>query len=497
MDVLMSGEVEKSTFVSASADALSEQNVFGLIHHAWSRLNLPMENMTMENVDVSTYTECFPSSFRVGDLAQVTITLAAMTAAQYWSIRQGRSFPRVAVETEHACVEFMSERLYVLNGKAAPTWTMSIGGLHKSKDGYIRMHDSFPNHREHALKILGLKTGASRSAVAEQVKKWRSIDLENAAFREGAVMVALRSPEEWQELPAARGLPDFPVKIDSIFPGNPYMPSIPASIQDNKCLRGIRVVEMSRVIAAPVAGRTLATHGADVIWITSPNLPDLPDLDIDLSRGKRTVQLDIKQPREKQTLLNLIRSADVFIQSYRPGSLAAQGLSPEVLAKINPNIIVANLNAYGTEGPWARYRGFDSIVQTCSGINVADARAYGANEPAHVLPCQALDHGSGYFLASGIMAALCHRATHGGSYNVHVSLAGVMKYLTTLGRYPDKSGFDRKDFSTRQAFDHYLETRETGFGELRAVRHSAKIDGLNVGWDEMPKPLGSDAPIWL
>jgi crotonobetainyl-CoA:carnitine CoA-transferase CaiB-like acyl-CoA transferase len=254
---------------------------------------------------------------------------------------------------------------------------------------------------------------------------------------------------------------------------------------------------MSRVIAAPVAGKTLAAHGADVIWITSPTLPDLPDLDIDLSRGKRTVQLDLKTSDEKDKLLDLLRTADVFIQSYRPGSLAAHGLSTEELLVLNPNLVVASLNAYGPDGPWSRNRGFDSLVQTCSGINVEDAARYGTNEPARVLPCQALDHGAGYLLATGIMAALYKRATEGGAYELNVSLAGTMKYLRSLGQYKGKSGFGRKDFETSKDVEQYLETRQTGFGELKAVRHSASIEGVKVGWEEMPKSPGSDEPIWL
>lgn len=208
------------------------------------------------------------------------------------------------------------------------------------------------------------------------------------------------------------------------------------------------------------------------------------------------MQLNIKQSDDKAKLLELLRTADVFIQSYRPGSLAAQGLSNDELLALNPGLIIASLNAYGPDGPWSQRRGFDSLVQTCSGINVAEAERFGADEPARVLPCQALDHGSGYLLATGIMAALYKRATEGGSYEVKVSLAGVMKYLRSLGQYEGKSGFLRKGFKGPEDVVDYLETRETGFGELKAVKHAASIDGVTVGWQHMPKPLGSDEPAW-
>ncbi|USP77576.1 hypothetical protein yc1106_04850 [Curvularia clavata] len=475
---------DRSAF-SASDSAAYIWKLLGLPEDALSSLELPIDS------------ECLPSSFRVDVLAQSTIAVSALAAALYWSIRHENAVPNVKVPVEHACVEFKSERLYTLDGKAAtPPWG-TIGGLHKASDGYARIHDSFPNTRRNALQILGLGLDASKDDVAKEVLKWKAVDLETEAFRRGAVIAALRSFEEWDSLPQAKAIADYPILIKKTASATPYMPPMPSKIPDNRCLRGIRVVEMSRVIAAPVAGKTLAAHGADVIWVTSPSLPDLPDLDIDLSRGKRTVQLNINKSEDKAKLLDLLSTADVFIQSYRPGSLAAKGLSAAELRKINPRLVVASLNAYGPDGPWSQNRGFDSLVQTCSGINVAEAQSYGDNEPARVLPCQALDHGAGYLLATGIMAALYKRGTEGGTYEVRVSLAGVMKYLRSLGRYEGKSGFDRKDFERSQDVERYLESRETEFGTLRAVRHAATIENLEVKWEIMPKPLGSDTPIWL
>jgi hypothetical protein len=459
----------------------------------WKSLGLPEK--ALASLDLSMDTECLPSSFKVDHLAQISIGTAALTAALLSSLRTHSPVPKVTVPNEHASVEFKSERLYIWNGRASLVSKETIGGLHKTRDGYIRMHDSFSNHRENALRILGLSIGASREEVGEKMLEWNSIDLETKAIEGGAVMAALRSCEEWDMLPQSKAISDNPILIKRIKNQEPYvMPS--SNTLHKKSLQNLRVVEMSRVIAAPVAGRTLAAHGADVIWITSPTLPDLPDLDVDLSRGKRTVQLDIKKPDEKTKLLELISTADVFIQSYRPGSLAQYGLSTEELLKSNPRLIIASLDAYGPEGPWSKRRGFDSLVQTCSGINVAEAERYGVGEASRELPCQALDHGAGYFLATGIMAALYKRGTEGGSYEVKVSLAGVMKYLKSLGRYEGAEGFKRNDLKAGDV-DRYLEARQTGLGELSAVRHAAGIEGMEVGWAEMPKPLGSDAPVWL
>jgi hypothetical protein len=464
------------------------------VEFIWTE-NLGLPKAPLDALNLSEDAGCLPSSFKVEHLAQCTIALSALAAALFQSSRQHCAVSTVHVDAKHACVEFKSERLYMLNGDAAvPPWG-TIGGLHKTADGFVRMHDSFPNHRESALRLLGLPMDASRDDVANEMLAWKSVQLEEEACREGAVIAVLRSFEEWDAMPQAKAVSDLPILIDRIATSTPYLSVRQISVS-GQCLRGIRVVEMSRVIAAPVAGKTLAAHGADVIWITSPTLPDLPDLDIDLSRGKRTVQLDIKKPADKTTLIELLKTADVFIQSYRPGSLAAQGLSAEELTQANPHLIMASLNAYGPDGPWSRRRGFDSLVQTCSGLNVEDASRFGENEPAHVLPCQALDHGAGYLLATGIIAALYKRATDGGSYEVKVSLAGVMKYLRSLGQYEGKSGFGRKDINPGDV-DAYLESKQTAFGELRAIGHAARIDGMQLGWDQMPKPLGSDKPVWL
>lgn len=470
-------------------------DAFGSVAFVWKTLGLPQEALNSLHLPLDA--KCLPSSFKVDILAQSTIATSALAAALLWSVRNASPIPRVTVPAEHACVEFKSERLYTVDGKSAsPPWG-AIGGFHKASDGYVRIHDSFPNHHQNALHVLGLPPNATKEDVTREVSKWKAVELETEAWRRGAVIAALRSIDQWEALPQASAIADAPVLFERIAHSEPHMPPQPTTEMTNKCLHGVRVIEMSRVIAAPVAGKTLAAHGADVIWITSPSLPDLPDLDIDLSRGKRTVQLDIKKAEDKAKLLDLLSTADVFLQSYRPGSLAAKGLSAAELMEANPRLIVASLSAYGPEGPWSENRGFDSLVQTCSGINVAEAEHYGANEPMRVLPCQAFDHGAGYLLATGIIAALYKRATDGGAYEVSVSLAAVVKYMRSLGRYDGKSGFYRKDFQKPEDVKQYLESRHTHLGVLEAVRHSACIEGLSVGWDIMPKPLGSDTAGWL
>ncbi|KAJ5765441.1 hypothetical protein N7520_005000 [Penicillium odoratum] len=467
------------------------------VEYLWNGLGLPTESL--KSLNISGDGPGLPSSFKIADLAQASIGLSTLLAAQIHALRNSTPIPAVTVSREHAVIEFKSERLYTLAGKAVFTAWGPIGGLHKSADGYVRVHDGFPNHRDGTKALLGCAPDADRKEVASKIASLNSLALETAAFEAGLVISALRSYSEWDSLPQARAVSEFPITLRKI--GDAPV-GLPRKMQtgNTKALQGLRVLEFSRVIAAPLSGRALSAHGADVLWVTSPNLPDIPVVDRDLGRGKRTIQLDLLTPHGEQDLSRLLEGADVVTQGFRPGSLKSRGLSSKLLASrfSNRGIICANLSAYGPDGPWSDRRGFDSLVQTCSGMNVSEAEHYGAGEPARPMPCQALDHAAGYFLASGIQAALYKRTVEGGSWEVDVSLAGVMKYLRSLGQFEGRSGFQAPDYNfVADVPVEYLETRDTGFGEMTAVRHSGSIQGVRVGWDIMPKPLGLDEKKWL
>ncbi|KAG9604414.1 CoA-transferase family III, partial [Aureobasidium melanogenum] len=468
-----------------------------VVEELWTGLDLPSEALLRVQLDGNS-APALPSSFRLGVLAQSSIALSALAAAQIHALRNHVQVPPVEVSLQHAIIEFKSERFYTIDRQRPAAKPNATGGLHQTADGYIRVHDSFPNHANGMLELVGLPLGSTREQLANKIVNWRSLQLEDAATIKGKLAAyALRSYKEWDALPQSRAIADFPISIQPILSeGKTGFPDhMPKGAV--KCLQGLRVVEMSRVIAAPLCGKTLAAHGADVIWVTSPNLPDLPDIDREFGRGKRTVQLDIHDAAERIKLLELIKDCDVFIQGYRPGSLARYGLSPKELVKVNPNIVVANMSAFGPNGPWATQRGFDSLVQTCSGMNVSEAQYADQGESARPLPCQALDHASGYLLATGVIAALYRRIVRGGAWRVDGSLAGTMKYLRSLGQYPGPSGSRCKDYKKQADLPaEYLETLETSFGRMTAVKHSAKISGCEVGWEIMPKPLGSDSAEW-
>lgn len=479
---------------------LPEQNLTDAmtgLKRIWHNLRLP--ESALASVELAGKGHVLPSSFKVADLAQSTIGTTALLASMIYAKRHGLDeAPTVRVDRENACAEFSSERLFTMNGiQRAPSWG-PIGGLHKTLDGHVRIHDNFKHHREGTCRMLGLPVTATRDQVAEEIAKWRALELEATAAESGVVISALRTFDQWDATPQATALPDFPVQVTKLTSSQPLR----MAAKDGKCLEGLRVLEMSRVIAAPVAGRTLAAHGADVLWVTSPQLPDLPGSDPDVSRGKRTAQIHFTENgRSLNRLLQVIDSADVFLQGYRPGSLAAKGLSVENLLARRPDdrpLIYASLTAYGRDGPWNMRRGFDSLVQTCSGFNVSEAEHFGKGGAAKPMPCQALDHGAGYFLAAGIMTALYRQMTEGGSYRVDVSLAAVMKYLRSLGQHDSDSGFAAKGYSLLSDVpSQFVESRNSAFGQLDFVRHAARIHDVDVGWDIMPKPLGSDELAWL
>lgn len=475
------------------------QSAQDIVEEIWKGLDLPVGSLSAVSL-TGDKKPILPSSYKIGDLAQSSIALTALGAAQIHALRNGTStVPKVDVPLQHATVEFKSERLYVLDGKPTPSPWGPIGGLHKTSDGHVRVHDSFPNHANGILELAGLPIGSKRQQLSEKLAGWSAVDLENAATVEGKLAAyALRSYRQWDQLAQSKAISNFPIDVNQLSSVGPRaLPSRMAG-GNSKPLQGLRVVEMSRVIAAPLCGKTLAAYGADVIWVTSPNLPDLPTMDRDFGRGKRTVQLDIHDPSDKARLIELITTADVFIQGFRPASLAAHGLGADDLLKVNPSLVIANMSAFGPRGPWSGRRGYDSLVQTCSGMNVSEAEHAGKGEVAQPTPCQALDHAGGYWLATGVLAALYKRATQGGAWRVDVSLAGVMKYLRSLGQYPGTSGFDGvKDYEKPEDVpEEFFETRKTGFGVMKSIKHSARIQGLEVGWDIMPKPLGSDSPEW-
>jgi CoA transferase family III len=318
--------------------------------------------------------------------------------------------------------------------------------------------------------------------------QWNGEAFETAAYAGGCVVALMRSHDEWLALPHAKALAELPlVSIEKIGEAAPKpWPN------GDRPLAGLRVLDLSRVIAGPVAGRTLAVHGADVMLISSPDLPAIPWLTIDTGRGKLTSFVDLKTGQGRDVLRGLLAEADIFSQGYRPTSIAALGFSPEDAAQINPGIVYVSLSAYGHAGSWAARRGFDSLVQTATGFNHAEGQAAGVDGPKE-LPAQMLDHATGYMMALGAMMAKARQSREGGSWHVRVSLAQTGRWLWNLGRVAD--GFKIEDLKG-DSVKPFIEEVPSGFGPLRSVRHAALLSKTPALWSRPAMPLGSHPPQW-
>src|ERR1700730_10092134 len=427
-----------------------------------------------------------PSSFRVAAAARASIAATGLAAAQIWKLRSGQS-QDVAVDMRHAVVECRSERYLRVDGKPPPPTWDAIAWIYQTRDRrFVRLHTNFPHHRAAVCKVLNCKP--ERDDVQAALMQWDGEAFESAAYAGGCVVALMRSHEEWSASPHARRLAALPpVSIEKI--GEAAPKPWPAG---DRPLAGLRVLDLSRVIAAPVAGRTLAVHGADVLLISGPDLPAIPWLTIDTGRGKLTSFVELKSEPGRQVLRGLLADADIFSQGYRPRAIASLGFSAQDAAKINPGIVYVSLSAYGDAGPWSERRGFDSLVQTSTGFNHAEGRAAGIDGPKE-LPAQMLDHATGYLMAFGAMMAKARQAHEGGSWHVRVSLAQTGRWLWNLGRVAD--GFKTEDLKG-DAVAPFVEKAASGFGPLRAVSHSAVMSKTPAHWARPAMPLGSPPPQW-
>jgi len=450
----------------------------------WQLAGLPPA--ALDQVRLTGAEPVLPSSFRVGAAAQGTIAAAGLAAAELWRRRGGRA-QAVGVDMRHAAIEFLSEHVFKLDGGPPPRIFDKIWGTYRCGDGrWVRLHTNFPHHREAVLALLACDY--ERAAVAAALQGWQAPAFEAAVVERGGVVSMMRTTEEWQAHPHCQALDRLPLLGFEEIGAAPAEPLAPAA----RPLGGVRVLDLTRVIAGPVCGRTLAAHGADVLRITGPHLTDNAALVMDGGRGKLSAHLDLRQEAERARLGRLVGEADVFVQGYRPGAIAQWGFAPEDLAKLRPGIVCVSLSAFGHAGPWSGRRGFDSIVQTASGINHAEAEAAGVDGPKP-LPCQALDHASGYLMALGAMAGLMRRGERGGSWHVRVALARTGRWLQGLGRL--EHGFDCPGIDEQDLSDLLYDT-DSGFGRLSVMRHAARLSETPVHWARPAVPMGAHAAEW-
>jgi len=428
-----------------------------------------------------------PTAFRLGTAGAAAIAATGLAAADLWRLRTGRR-QGVSVRVRDAAAAIRSDRFLRIDGEPPPSpWAPTAGFYRTRDDRWIQLHTNFPHHLEAALRVLACPD--DREAVAKAVAQRDAFDLEEALIEAGMCAAAVRSEAEWRAEPQANVVAGLPL-FEIVKLGDSAAKPLP---EGDRPLSGVRVLDLTRVIAGPAGGRTLAAHGADVMRVTGPHMPGFEgSIDIDMGLGKLSASLDLRSDDDRGRLLGLIDEADVFLQAYRPGSLAKRGLSPEALAARRPGLIYATLSAYGHVGPWRDRRGYDSILQTMSGIvhEESDIRLTSGDGPPRHMPAQALDYVSGYLLAFGIMRALARRAEEGGSYLVRVSLAQAGAWIQGLGRVPFS------DIAVDDDVPGLIMESESPFGVLTHLAPAEQLSETPARWDRPSVPLGSSPAEW-
>jgi crotonobetainyl-CoA:carnitine CoA-transferase CaiB-like acyl-CoA transferase len=453
-----------------------------ILHDLWRQAGLPADALPLARLTGAD--PVLPSSFAVGAAAQGSIAAAALAACE---LGHARGVPRqaVAVDMRHAALECTG--WFSLDGRVPELWD-AFSGLYRTADGWVRIHANFAHHREGALRLLGLDPATAVRADAEAAMAgWRALDFEDAAAARGLVATALRRFDEWDATPQGQAIAAQPLfTIERIGDAAPL--ALPPLREDQRPLAGLRVLDLTRILAGPVGGRALAAYGADVLLVNSPRLPNIEAI-ADTSRGKLSTHVDLRTDEGQAALRRLAGEAHVFVQGYRPGGLEALGFGPAQLAALRPGIVCVSLTAYGTQGPWAGRRGFDSLVQTAMGFNQAEGEAAGDGKPKP-LPMQILDEATGYLIAFGAAAALHRQQREGGSWLVRVSLAQTGHWLRGLGRVPGGLATPGPDIAP------YVETEPSGFGELAGLRHSALLARTPAAWPRPSMPPGSHPAQW-
>jgi crotonobetainyl-CoA:carnitine CoA-transferase CaiB-like acyl-CoA transferase len=449
----------------------------------WRLGELPDEALAW--ADLTGADPVFPSSFAVATAAQSTIAAAALAACELGHLR-GTPRQRVAVDAVHASCECVG--WFSIDGRVPDPWD-KFSGLYRARDGWVRVHANFQHHRDGALRLLGLEPAtADRAAAEEAMLSWSAFDFEDAAAKAGLVASAARSFAQWDATEQGQAVAAQPLlTITRVGDGPPL--ELPPLRPDQRPLEGLRVLDLTRILAGPVGGRALAAYGADVMLVNSPHLPNIEAI-ADTSRGKRSAHVDLRTEDGRAALRELLAGAHVFVQGYRPGGLQSLGFGVEDIAKLRPGIVQVSLSAYGARGPWKERRGFDSLVQTAMGFNLAEGEAAGTPGKPKPLPMQILDEATGYLIAFGAVAAVARQQREGGSWHVQVSLARTGHWLRELGRV--ENGFRVK----APSLEPYLESEPSGFGVLRGVRHCAQLGRTSAAWTLPSVPPGQSLPRW-
>ena len=434
-----------------------------------------------------------PSRLPVEDVAIACAGATLLAAAALHAGRGGPVLRALRLDRGQVAAAFRSEAWLRVNGEPAGVGFAPLSRFWRASDGWVRTHGNYPWHRDALLRALGC--GEDREAVGAAIAGRGAREVEDLVTGAGGVAAAVRTVTEWWAEPAGQAVTAAPLVEGCLRRDSPWdeMFSFEGAPPRRRTAgarpaSGIRVLDLTRVIAGPVATRYLAALGADVLRLDPPHRPELPLHARDGLLGKRSALLDFGTPGGSARLHELLAGADVLVHGYRPHALDRFGLSPQALAERHPGLVVVSLSAWGSRGPWGGRRGFDSIVQAACGIAVAESPD---GERPGALPCQLLDHGTGYLCAATVLRALAAQASRGGTLFRELSLARTGQLLLSQ---------PRGEPVTAAAADGdpgaWLTTIGSADGPVTTVRPLGRLDGMELAW---PSPLtryGSDRPAW-
>lgn len=429
-----------------------------------------------------------PSAFRVTDLAVASIGVAGLAAAELIGMRRPGSDPDTApdaapaVTVDRALASTWFGSVVQPIGWTVPAVWDPLARNYRTVDGWIRLHTNAEHHRAAALTVLGVE--GDFLTVHRAVSRWKAVELETAIVDAGGCAAVLRSHDEWLAHPQGAAVSREPV-LDWR-DGTAGAVSARLAPTASAPLTGLRVLDLTRVIAGPVATRFLAGLGAEVLRIDPPDWEE-DALVPNMTLGKRLARLDARTPDGFTRLTELLSQADVLVHGYRLGALDRLGLDADRRQQLRPGLVDVSLNAYGFTGPWSTRRGFDSLVQMSSGI-VQYGTHWARSEELTPLPVQALDHATGYLLAAAAIRGVLRQQTEGRGSIVRTSLARMAETLQAGDDLPLDGTLSDRSAAT--------DALTTPWGDALMVRPPLTIGDAKFVFEHGPSDLGSDAAVW-
>jgi crotonobetainyl-CoA:carnitine CoA-transferase CaiB-like acyl-CoA transferase len=432
-----------------------------------------------------------PTPFRITETSTATLAAVGLAVSDLWELRTGRR-QGIAIDTRQATASLRSGNYLKLDGMHVSNARNTVMGFYPAKNGrWSYVHANFPNHRAAALKVLGVPE--DREAVRKAVAQWDALELEEAIIAAKGAGGMVRTMDEWARHPQGAAVATLPL-MEIVRIGDSPPEDLPGG---DRPLSGIRVLDLTRVIAGPTCARTLAEHGADVLKISGAHLPSLGRQEYDTGHGKLSAHLDLREAKDTEILRGLVRDADVFSQGYRPGTLAGRGFSPEALAKMRPGIVAVSLCAFSHVGPWASRRGFDTVIQSVSGITFRQGELFPDGAPGpQFYPVSAIDFLTGYLMAFGTMVALARRAREGGSWLVRISLAQTGRWLVGRGQVPEAELKGVPKEFTPAELERWSLTSNTPDGRLQHLGPVIRLSETPPRWARPTVPLGHHPAAW-